>query len=180
MVINTATALTPPGGPLIDIEGRVLGVSVPLSRSGRDAGVELYDSGIGFAATIADIEGLLEKMKRGEVLHRAWLGVGFDTTDLGPGAGLASVSGESVAYGAGLRQGDRILEVDHTPVLNGFHLQMMISAKMAGDPVHLMMRRGDQEPAGVTVFLAATPAAERTEEKEGDLRSAFPWDRKDE
>ena len=118
-------------------------------------------------------------MKQGEVLHRGWLGVGFDTTDLGPGAGMVTVSAESVAYGAGLRQGDRILEVDHTPVLNGFHLQMLINAKMAGDPVHLLMRRGDEEPAGLTVFLAALPVAERTEEKEGDLRSAFPWDGKD-
>lgn len=132
-----------------------------------------------FAATIADIGGLLEKMKQGEVLHRGWLGVGFDPTDLGPGAGMVTVPAESVAYGAGLRQGDRILEVDHTPVLNGFHLQMLINAKMAGDPVHLLMRRGDEEPAGLTVFLAALPVAERTEEKEGDLRSAFPWDGKD-
>ena len=39
------------GGPLVDIRGRVLGVLVPLSPQGHDevAGVEWYDSGIGFA-----------------------------------------------------------------------------------------------------------------------------------
>jgi S1-C subfamily serine protease len=177
--IDVATSPANYGGPVIDVQGRVLGIAVPLSPAGRDAGVDWYDSGIGFATTIADIGGLLEKMKQGEVLHRGWLGVFFDTADLGPGAGLVSVSGESVAYGAGLRQGDRILEVDHTPVLNGFHLQMLLNSKMAGDPAHLVMRRGDHEPAGITVFLAAMPVAERTEEKEGDLRSAFPWDGKD-
>ncbi|HLQ38778.1 MAG TPA: trypsin-like peptidase domain-containing protein, partial [Planctomycetota bacterium] len=37
------------GGPVVDVLGRVLGIAVPLSPAGRDAGVEWYDSGIGFA-----------------------------------------------------------------------------------------------------------------------------------
>ena len=37
------------GGPLIDIQGRVIGICVPMSPAGQsaEAGVELYDSGIG-------------------------------------------------------------------------------------------------------------------------------------
>ena len=41
------------GGPVVDVHGRVLGMAVPLSPAGRNAGVEWYDSGIGFAVTIA-------------------------------------------------------------------------------------------------------------------------------
>ena len=58
------------GGAVVDIRGRVLGLAVPLSPSGRNAGVEWYDSGIGFAATIADIAPLLARMKDGQVLQR--------------------------------------------------------------------------------------------------------------
>ncbi|MFP6701468.1 MAG: trypsin-like peptidase domain-containing protein, partial [Planctomycetaceae bacterium] len=45
------------GGPLVDIRGQVIGVLVPLSqrRPGQTAGVEWYDSGIGFAIPMADI-----------------------------------------------------------------------------------------------------------------------------
>jgi len=48
------------GGPLIDIHGRVLGVLVPMSPTAKTtvAGVEWYDSGIGFAVPIQDVERL--------------------------------------------------------------------------------------------------------------------------
>src|SRR5438309_2740162 len=45
------------GGPLVDLHGRVMGVLVPASPRGQDetAGVEWYDSGIGFAIPLEDI-----------------------------------------------------------------------------------------------------------------------------
>ena len=51
-----------------------------MDASGRKANVGLYDSGIGFAATIADIKPLIERMKKGEVLHRGFLGIGNKTS----------------------------------------------------------------------------------------------------
>ena len=51
--IQTDAAVSPNnyGGPLIDLEGRVMGVLVPLSPQAETevAGVDWYDSGIGFA-----------------------------------------------------------------------------------------------------------------------------------
>ena len=46
------------GGPLIDIQGRVIGILVPLSpqQEGEFAGTEWYDSGIGFAVPLADLQ----------------------------------------------------------------------------------------------------------------------------
>lgn len=45
------------GGPLVDISGRVLGVLVPMSPQGGAelAGVEWYDSGIGFAVPLESV-----------------------------------------------------------------------------------------------------------------------------
>ncbi len=114
----------------------------------------------------------------GVLLHVSSLPGPYGIGDLGPGAKLASVPREGVAHGAGLRKGDTILEVDGTEVLHGFHLQMLISSGMAGDPVHLVVGSGDQDPMGLTVFLAEVPASERAGEKEGDLPSAFPWEGK--
>src|SRR5262245_591144 len=55
------------GGPLIDIEGRVLGVLVPASpqADGALAGFEWYDSGIGFAIPLDDINAVLPRLKKG-------------------------------------------------------------------------------------------------------------------
>ena len=46
------------GGPLIDIEGRVLGICVPMNPKSQEAGagVEWYDSGIGFAVPLDGAE----------------------------------------------------------------------------------------------------------------------------
>jgi ABC-type Fe3+-hydroxamate transport system substrate-binding protein len=168
------------GGPVIDIEGRVLGIAVPLSRAGRDAGAELYDSGIGFAATVADIGPLLERMKRGETLHRGWLGVSTVTTWLGPGARLQSVAQGSAAAMAGLAEGDMILAVDDVAVRNSFHLQDRSRRAALGrgrgeeeagvKPHHLVFALCVTLPLAVLVFWVGVSGA-------APLRTDGPWDR---
>lgn len=162
------------GGAVIDVEGRVLGLAVPLSPAGRDAGVEWYDSGIGFAATIADIPELIGRMKTGEALHRGWLGVALEPAHLGPGAKLSGTPKEGVAMQAGLRKGDIVLEIDGTPVLNGPHLQMLVSSRMGGQPVGLkVQKKREEEPVLLTVILTDVPYAERAESSE-ELPASFP------
>ncbi|MCI0356859.1 MAG: S1C family serine protease, partial [Planctomycetaceae bacterium] len=55
--VQTDVNLSPAnyGGPLIDLEGRVVGICAPLSPhgAGEAAGAEWYDSGIGFAVPLA-------------------------------------------------------------------------------------------------------------------------------
>ena len=65
------------GGPLIDIEGRLLGVCVPLNPQSQaiGAGVEWYDSGIGFAVALASLDKQISRMKTGEKIYPAFLGV---------------------------------------------------------------------------------------------------------
>ena len=169
------------GGPVIDIKGRVLGISVPLSPAGRNAGAEWYDSGIGFAATVSDIPELIERMKEGEVLNRGWLGIQTYAKDIGPGAKIASVPRDGAAHGAGLRKNDVLLEVDGIEVMNPFHLQMLVSSRMGGEPVHLKIKkRRSDEIVGMTVFLADTPYKERQAGPSADeFPSAFPWEGKD-
>lgn len=164
------------GGPLIDLHGGVLGVAVPLSRSGRDAGAELYDSGIGFATTIADIGPLLERMKEGAVLHRGWLGISTAVDYFGPGARLTGVQPGGPAADAGLRSGDLIVGVDGEPVRNSFHVQILVSSKMSGDPVFLALVGPDGARRTVTVFLAELPESERRAKKPAEEAGVLPWE----
>ena len=163
------------GGAVIDVRGRVIGIAVPLSPAGRDAGVEWYDSGIGFAATIADIPDIVDKMKQGSVLNRGWLGIAMSPRFLGPGARLENVPRGGVAQQAGLRKGDVILEVDGTPVANQFHLQMLVGSRMGGDPVHLKVKKKDEEePVSMTLLLADAPYEERKESQGAEPPPSFP------
>ncbi|MEZ6036814.1 MAG: trypsin-like peptidase domain-containing protein [Planctomycetota bacterium] len=168
------------GGAVIDIHGRVLGIAVPLSPSGRNAGVEWYDSGIGFATTIADITPLLERMKDGQILQRAWLGVQLSTSHLGPGAKITGTPKEGAAAQAGLRKGDVILKVDGIDVLNGPHFQMLVSSRLGGDPVTLVVQQKEHEPPveiGPITLLDA-PWSEQRSGKE-DLPASFELPQKE-
>jgi len=167
------------GGPLIDIDGRVLGIVVPLSRAGRDAGAELYDSGIGFAATIADIGELIERMKAGEVLHRGWLGVSTDPLYLGPGARISATSDDSPASATGIVAGELVVGIDGRAVRNSFHLHDLISAKMGGDRVELELIGADGGRRQLTVTLADLPAAERQSRDPADEAGVLPWEEGD-
>ncbi|MCU0862700.1 MAG: S1C family serine protease [Planctomycetes bacterium] len=163
------------GGPVVDVRGRLLGIAVPLSPSGRNAGVEWYDSGIGFAVTLADIAPLLARMQKGEVLQRGWLGVLFEGRHLGPGARITSVVAAGAAAEAGLLQGDVVIEVDGQAVRNGPHLLTLVSSRLGGDQVVLRVRRGDPGEV-VTIGPLALRNAPWTEQKQGggDAPAGFP------
>lgn len=70
------------GGPLIDAEGRVIGICVPLNPNSLDkgAGVEWYDSGIGFAIPLYGLDQRIEQLKNGESFFPAYLGVSVMAT----------------------------------------------------------------------------------------------------
>jgi serine protease Do len=163
------------GGPVIDLEGRVLGLCAPLSPAGRDAGADWYDSGIGFAATLADIAPLLARMQDGEVLHRGWLGIATDPKFVGPGAKIVTVNPGSTAAGMDMQPKDIVLEVDGTAVRHHFHLQMLVASHLAGDAIHVKIKRGDQT-FGATAFLSPLPEGERVAEKKGRVDDPMPWE----
>lgn len=163
------------GGPIVDVRGRVFGVAVPLSPSGRDAGADWYDSGVGFAATLADIAPLLDRMKRGETLHRAWLGVSLAPSDLGPGAVISDVAVGSPAAELGFLRGDRLEAVDGVPVRNAFHAQILIGMHLAKDHVVLRWHSGDQARES-PVQLAAVPFREREAVTRSEESFQRPWE----
>jgi serine protease Do len=163
------------GGPVVDVHGRVLGIAVPLSPSGRNAGVEWYDSGIGFAVTIADVLPLLERMKHGEILQRGWLGVQLSTSHLGPGAKITSTPKEGAAADAGLRKGDVIVAVDGMQVMNGPHFQMLVSSRLGGDSVTVTwLDDGKGDPITKVIELRDAPWSEQLQSKTAELPPSFP------
>ena len=76
--IQTDAKLSPAnyGGPLCDIHGRIIGLCVPMAqRPGELAGVEMYDSGIGFAVPKNRVDAIAEYLMTGRSFYRGWLGM---------------------------------------------------------------------------------------------------------
>lgn len=148
--IQTDAKISPSnyGGPLIDLHGHVLGVLVPLSPSGGDesAGVEWYDSGIGFAIPLDHIHSILPRLKTGNDLHAGLLGIALkDKSPLAGPVVLAATIPNSPAAKAGLKAEDRIIEVDGAPVELLSQLYQQIRPKYAGEIAHVVAMRGDEK-----------------------------------
>jgi serine protease Do len=153
----------------------VLGIAVPLSPSGRNAGVEWYDSGVGFAATIADIGPLLARMQQGQALQRGWLGVQFDPAWLGPGAKVAVVDPRGPAHAAGVQKGDVLVQIGGEAVRNAPHALTRISARLGGDRLSLVVRRADGSEAAVAdLVLADAPWSEQQRQPDAETPASFP------
>ena len=66
------------GGPLVALDGRVFGrarAGVHRAGEGETAGVEWYDSGIGFAVPLEDVLAVVPRLKGGKDLRRGLLGI---------------------------------------------------------------------------------------------------------
>jgi serine protease Do len=162
--VQTDAAVSPYnyGGPLVDIRGRVIGVLAPLSPESDDAvaGAEWYDSGIGFAVPLEHVLKILPRWKKGEDLYPGRMGV----TLTGPN----QYTGEPVvaecllkgpAATAGIKPGDRILEIDGRKIERTADIKQALGRCYAGDTVRFVVARGKQQlDFDVTLAVIADPA----------------------
>lgn len=164
MAIQTDAKISPVnyGGPLISLNGDVLGVLVPLSPRGvgsPGSGVEWYDSGIGFAIPLKAALASAEKLRAGKDLKPGRVGVRL----VPAGAFSAKVEIERVHPGgpaerAGIRKGDNVLAIDGEVVGRSSVLMESLARHYAGDTVALRVRRGEEElMIAVELVEALTP-----------------------
>ena len=164
--VQTDANLSPAnyGGPLVDLEGRVVGVCVPLSPQARNeaAGAEWYDSGIGFAVPLAGLDSVLAAMKEGKTLVPGFLGVQTQPSgdaekgDVVRGALVKEVVPDSPAAKAGIEANDRIISVGGIEVEDMAHLPAVIGRFLAGDKVEVVIQRGEEKKT-FAVELAVRP-----------------------
>jgi serine protease Do len=159
--IQTDANLSPAnyGGPLVDIEGRLIGVCVPLSPGSKEvaAGAEWYDSGIGFAVPLTDLDNVIAQLKEGKTLRQGYLGVQAGPHGDPPaGAEISKVLPGFAADKAGLKEKDQILKVAGEDVIDVTQLTVLIGKHLLGDVVKLTIKRGD-ETKEIDVTLGEMP-----------------------
>ncbi len=167
------------GGPLCDLEGRVIGICVPKAGRGDNeiAGVEWYDSGIGFAIRADFLAGRLPHLLQGTDLHQGAIGVAFDTSDpvAGAATGAADPGGVRVlgvvpgpAADAGVQADDLVVAADGQPVQRLITLTRILARKLVGETVVLSCRRGDETFTATLQLVTEAALRERQRPPAGE------------
>ncbi|MEQ8211135.1 MAG: PDZ domain-containing protein [Lacipirellulaceae bacterium] len=140
------------GGPLLDIRGRVYGILVPMapqpasSEVDELAGVEFYDSGIGFAIPLSDVLTNLPRWIAEGDLKRGLLGIGMRSgSPHAQAPAITNVWPNSPAKKAGWQVGDTIVEVNGKSVQTQTQLRFQVTPRYAGDILSVKIQRGAEK-----------------------------------
>jgi serine protease Do len=160
--IQTDAAIGPNnyGGLLIDMNGKALGIPVPLSMMSDHvaAGAEMYDAGNGLAIPWEDVLGRLPKLKEGNDLFPGILGFAFKDNQTFVGEPvIAAIQPDSPAAKAGLKPGDRIMSIDGVPMLTALDVTKNVRLRYAEETLTIVFQRDGAEQ---TVSLTTRRRAE--------------------
>jgi S1-C subfamily serine protease len=139
--VQTDAAINPgnSGGPLLNADGRVIGINAQIASSSG------ANDGVGFAIAIDTAKEILPALKSGKEIKRPFLGVSTGDARTGTGAVVASVIDGGPADAAGLRPGDRIVAVGDRTVTQSADISPAVTAHEPGDKIKLRIRRGGDE-----------------------------------
>jgi Do/DeqQ family serine protease len=165
--IQTDASINPgnSGGPLVDLQGRVVGINTAILAPGGG------NIGIGFAVPINMARQVMDQLVNYGEIKRGRIGVAIQdlTPDLAQalgtrhtqGAVIARVEPGSPAERAGLRTNDLVVAINGAPMHSGIELRNRVGLSRVGDEVELTVERGGAE-RNVTVRIEkATTTAQR-------------------
>ena len=165
--IQTDASINPgnSGGPLVDLQGRVVGINTAILAPGGG------NIGIGFAVPINMARQVMDQLVNYGEIKRGRIGVAIQdlTPDLAQalgtrhtqGAVIARVEPGSPAERAGLRTNDLVVAINGAPMRSGTELRNRVGLSRIGDEVELTVERGGAE-RNVTVRIEkATTTAQR-------------------
>ena len=145
------------GGPLVDKEGRVIGVDTAIYSSHGNTG----SIGLGFAIPSRVVQPTVRHLLDPEHVPLGWLGLRVQdvTPDIADAIGLRSVTGalvtdvdaSSSAAKAGIREGDVVLKYGEKNINDSRELTRLVVSSQIGQTVPIVIWRKQQE-----VTLSAT------------------------
>ncbi len=147
------------GGPLLNLDGKVVGINTAIIGPGGNVG-------IGLAIPINMAKSIYEQLKASGKVVRGYLGVVIQ--DLEPGMGeffgvgnnrgalVASVMEGSAADKAGIKSDDIIVEIEGEPITGANELMNRVAARKPESKVKVVVLR-DGERKTLTVTLDKRP-----------------------
>lgn len=194
--IQTDAAVNPgnSGGPLVDANGRVIGMNVAIATARDERGTtgQGQSSGISFAIPLATIESVADQLINTGRVSRGFLGIAMapplptdPPTDadgaLLVGIRLGVVQPGTPAQEAGLERGDLILSINGQPCDQPGVVSSVVGALRPGDRVHIRYWRDGEirETHAVLAEMPASTLAERVINRLGialnNLSPLGPW-----
>ncbi|HEV2720365.1 MAG TPA: Do family serine endopeptidase [Thermoanaerobaculia bacterium] len=163
------------GGPLMNINGEVVGINTAIRGGGAQ--------GIGFATPINSAKRLLPQLKEGKVT-RGYLGMtiqelnddarqAFNIPSGATGALVQSVEPGKPADAAGLKQGDIVTELDGRKINNNRELIDYISYLPVGSSVKVTVLRNGQRQT-MTAKTATRPDESEPTDDNGKSNDSGP------
>jgi S1-C subfamily serine protease len=139
------------GGPLFDLEGRVVGINGRISVNTRGR----FNVGFGYAISINQIKRFLPSLRAGLLARHGTLQATVeDVEDVG--VVFTEVLRHAAAYNAGIRVGDKLLALDGVAVASRNQVASLIGTYPERWPVRLRVER-DGSPMDLTVRLEGIP-----------------------
>jgi putative serine protease PepD len=139
------------GGPLLDAQGKVVGVTSQIeSNSGGNEGV-------GFAIPSNTVRSIASQLISSGKAEHAFLGVVLRDSSSQTGAAINQVRAGTPAARAGLRAGDVVTAAAGKRITSASELRATINAHRPGDTISVTYTRGEQSHT-IKVKLAGRPA----------------------
>ena len=152
-MIQTDASINPgnSGGPLIDIKGRVIGITTSKVFSASD-GRDIV--GMNYAIQMSDVVSVINDLMNREVLkdeEKGYLGITGETVDqeaakmynIPEGVYVKSLSDTGAAYKAGIQQGDVITSIDGTEVTQISDVKEIVNSKRVGTTIEVTVQRNN-------------------------------------
>lgn len=171
--IQTDAAVNPgnSGGPLVNVEGKLVGMNVAIATAANSAGTsEGQNSGISFAIPLETIERVVEQIIETGGVSKGFLGINLPTTDDDNERSLArfDVKGRGVivlaaeptgpAGKAGMQAGDVITKINGRTITNIAVLRSMVSNLTPGQTANVeVLREGESIAMQVVVGERTLP-----------------------
>ena len=150
--VQTDAAINPgnSGGPLLDGNGRVIGVNSQI-KTGSGA-----NAGVGFAVPVSTVKFVVPQIKDGGKVERAYLGVSNGTPQDRSGAVVDTVVPGGPAAGAGLQPNDKIVDIDGRTIQSSEDVSAAVDARKPGEKAKVTVIRGGDRRT-LTVDLGTRP-----------------------
>lgn len=156
ILFDAASGAGSAGGPLVDHEGRVVGMVISSGGEGAIGG------GFGVAVPMELVRWVIDQLHENGRVVRGWIGVSIQpvTPELARSFGLATAKGALVAdvtsgspaAKAGIKRGDVIMGWADRPIRRARDLRMEVAGTAPGTGLTLtLLRDGREETIEVTV-----------------------------
>jgi serine protease Do len=142
------------GGPLIDVDGRLMGINAAISKIARTEGI-----GIGFAVPSNLAAAIAKSLIEKGTYEWPWVGASFGLSgrEEDQRVQLTEVFRDTPAALAGMQVGDVILEVDGKEVKNEHDVLRIIVNNSVGEKVRFLTERNNRTQPEMELILEEFP-----------------------